>query len=158
MKRVVIVVWLALGQLLFWLGWPVLYTFFHNSSRVRVILRHNNEILLVQPWYSAGQWQIPGGGVKQVETHIQAALREVKEETGISLQANQLHQLGRPVQVREKYIPFRATLYAAELSKKPLVKTAQLEIVSSRWMNLDNINMLSLQQSSLQALGRLEKQ
>ncbi len=158
MKWAVLMVWLGLGQLLFWIGWPVLFLTFRNSSRVRVIIRHNDEILFVQPWYSAGQWQIPGGGVKANESHTQAALREVREETGISLQANQLHQLGRPVRVRERYIPFQATLYAAELSHKPRVKTAQLEIVGSKWINGKNIRTLSLPDSSSQALARLEKQ
>lgn len=41
-----------------------------------------HQILLVQDRH--GRWCLPKGGVEAGETHEQAALREVKEETGIS--------------------------------------------------------------------------
>lgn len=42
-----------------------------------------------------GSYQVPGGVVKLGEKPIEAALREVKEETGLTLQANHLRFLGR---------------------------------------------------------------
>lgn len=34
-----------------------------------------------------GEWDIPGGAVEENESYIQAVIREIKEETGISLPA-----------------------------------------------------------------------
>lgn len=46
------------------------------------MLIHKNKILLVRHWYNP-LWVMPGGGIKKNETPEQAAIRELKEETGI---------------------------------------------------------------------------
>ncbi|XP_048598027.1 nudix hydrolase 10 isoform X5 [Brassica napus] len=60
------------------------------SHRVRVgavVLNHNKEILVVQEKYGllrgSGVWKIPTGVVDEGEDIFAAAIREVKEETGI---------------------------------------------------------------------------
>ena len=52
---------------------------------VRVVVRHESEILLVRHAYGAAAWGIPGGGVKKGEDPLEAAVRETREETGIRL-------------------------------------------------------------------------
>lgn len=39
--------------------------------------------------WAAGLWEVPGGGVLAGETPLQGALREVREEVGLSLQPEQ---------------------------------------------------------------------
>jgi len=51
---------------------------------VRVMMIQNNQALLVRQTYMDG-WFMPGGGVKRGETSDQAARREVREETGATL-------------------------------------------------------------------------
>ena len=45
------------------------------------IIIHKNKVLLVQ--HNAGHWDFPKGHIKENETEIQTAIREVKEETNI---------------------------------------------------------------------------
>src|SRR4029077_19170102 len=52
---------------------------------VRVIVRDDQgRVLLVRHTYSPG-WHFPGGGVNKRETAVDAAVREVREETQIEL-------------------------------------------------------------------------
>lgn len=48
---------------------------------VRVIAVQDNKILLVRHTYKVN-WHLPGGGVKRTETLVEAAIRELYEETG----------------------------------------------------------------------------
>lgn len=48
-----------------------------------VIVRDCASFLLVKHGYGENLWSLPGGGVKQGEIVIQAARRELAEETGI---------------------------------------------------------------------------
>jgi len=52
-----------------------------GNSAFAVILRRDR-VLLVQPWLKR-RWQLPGGSLEPGETPWKAALREVKEETGM---------------------------------------------------------------------------
>ena len=52
-----------------------------RNSAFAVILRQDR-VLLVQPWLKR-RWQLPGGAIEAGETPWKAALREVKEETGM---------------------------------------------------------------------------
>lgn len=47
-----------------------------------IVLEKKGEYLILQ--YSAGHWDLPKGHVEEGESDEQAALRELKEETGIS--------------------------------------------------------------------------
>ena len=60
---------------------------------VFVIVRSLNSILLVRHNYGEGLWSLPGGGVKQGEVVIDAARRELREETSIEEVAT-LKQIG----------------------------------------------------------------
>lgn len=57
---------------------------------VKVIARDlEGRVLLVKPKYRE-YWHIPGGGVDESEGVIEAALRELKEETNVSATADEL--------------------------------------------------------------------
>jgi len=52
---------------------------------VRIILERDGRIFLVRHWYAPGVWTLPGGGINRGETINEAAIREVKEETGYTV-------------------------------------------------------------------------
>lgn len=53
------------------------------KRRATVIYRQEGQILFVRKRRS--KWNLPGGRIERDETPLQAALREMSEETGISL-------------------------------------------------------------------------
>lgn len=66
------------------------------SVRLRsaVYIEHGSHVLLVHdPVYRGGCWILPGGGVEFDETTVQAAEREVFEETGLTIKVRQLWRI-----------------------------------------------------------------
>ncbi len=52
----------------------------NHREAVRAVISQNNRILLVQS--NRGDYKFPGGGVEEGESHSDALIREVAEETG----------------------------------------------------------------------------
>jgi 8-oxo-dGTP diphosphatase len=50
-----------------------------------VIVNDEGHVLLVKQSYGHFNWELPGGGVEPGESAAQAVLREVREETGLSV-------------------------------------------------------------------------
>lgn len=48
-----------------------------------LVFNQDGKILLVRLSYAHQQWTLPGGGVENGETFIEAAHRELEEETGV---------------------------------------------------------------------------
>lgn len=62
-----------------------------------VYLEYNENILLLHRQNNKSQgnkWGIPGGKVEKNETSLQAAIREVKEETGYDISKQQIEHVG----------------------------------------------------------------
>lgn len=60
---------------------------------VGCIIEHNGKFLIL--YRKEGVCGLPGGKVENGETDVEALLREVKEETGLLVDANKLEPLGR---------------------------------------------------------------
>jgi 8-oxo-dGTP pyrophosphatase MutT (NUDIX family) len=62
----------------------------HGGARA-IIIDEQNQILLVSHHYPERDlWMPPGGGIEVSETSFDAAIREVKEETGLDVKIKKL--------------------------------------------------------------------
>lgn len=81
-----------------------------NSYRVSAgaLIEHSGKLLLVRHTKPDAYdfWVAPGGGVKGSETYEDAAKREVKEETGLSVEVGQLLYIEDLVSPQCRYVKF----------------------------------------------------
>lgn len=120
------------------------------SCGVIIIDKTTRQILACHPSlhsYKPGNWDIPKGHLEKDETHIQAALRELKEEAGITLNESDLYDCGIFLYTKYKdlhlyvaecdvFLPeLKCTTYFCFEGRQPL------EVDSYRLINDDQTNM-----------------
>jgi 8-oxo-dGTP pyrophosphatase MutT (NUDIX family) len=132
-------IWLLAGQAFFWLTLPALFVYLLFGKRTRVILRVGEEFLAVKAWHGSGRWQLPGGGLHRGEPSITGALRELVEETGITLADHDLALVQADVR-SQGWLRFRFDVYAAQLAAKPQVMLQRSELVDYTWLPLNEGN------------------
>ena len=57
----------------------------YDNIRTRVIVIHNHSLLLLPPVDPTSAWRLPGGGLEPHESLADCAVREVYEETGLTV-------------------------------------------------------------------------
>ncbi len=103
---------------------------------VRVIVVDERRVLLVAHWYAPWAWTLPGGGVSKNESPEDAAMREVREETGLRVRS-----LGGTVGTYEGTwgrhdlaVVYWTGDFEGSLALKP-----NLEIMARSWFDIDTL-------------------
>jgi 8-oxo-dGTP diphosphatase len=130
----------SLGRLAYSTVRPLLKVYITpKHHRVRVLLLNDqNEVLLVRSWLGHQRWTLPGGGIRRSESPRQAAIREVEEETGISLQAvEQLGSFTNPFPESR----YTVACFTTNIPKKEpyLARHRRLEVLDIGWFPLGKL-------------------
>ncbi|MEO8784767.1 MAG: NUDIX hydrolase [Candidatus Saccharimonadales bacterium] len=131
-------VWPQLGKLTFWLGWPALWVYLRIGWRTRILVVADGKLLLVKSWLGTSQWGLPGGGLHAKEEPVAGALRELKEETSLKLNPDQLKFLYKG-KAHHHGLGFRYWCYVVELPKPLPIRKQQLEITNVAWRPIANL-------------------
>lgn len=101
---------------------------------VGALVERNEELLLVR---QGGQWMLPGGGVEPGESHAEALVRELAEETGLAVDPGPLRAVVENSYVHdEETVGFHFALYGATTDSRTVTEDpglAEEEIESVEW-------------------------
>ncbi|MFE1090192.1 NUDIX domain-containing protein [Streptomyces albidoflavus] len=110
-----------------------------------VVLSADGHLLLIRRRWAPfeGCWALPGGHVDAGETSQAAAVRELAEETGITVPSREFSQLGvydEPSRdPRGRYVTVAHTATVAE----PLTPAPDDDALEARWFTLDDLPELA---------------
>ncbi|MGW1596970.1 NUDIX domain-containing protein [Streptomyces sp. NPDC002343] len=118
-----------------------------------VVLLAAGHVLLIERGWAPfkGRWALPGGHVDKEETSLEAAARELEEETGIPVPAADLRQVGafdapgRDPRGRYVTVAYTATL------PTPLTPTAGDDATFARWWPLTALPDLAFDHADILA-------
>src|SRR3990167_10335835 len=128
--------WRRFGSAAYFITWPLIYVYVViTTARARVLLVHNDDILVVKNWLGAGNWALPGGGLERGESAQQATIREVKEELGIAIEQAALIDLGRHSSNSFGHMPSKYYLFAVQLQERPQLTVQESEITAHDWLS-----------------------
>lgn len=122
----------VLGKLVYFFGYPLFRMLIRNTDRAYVAVVYDNSILLTKNWLGfQKKWRLAGGGVRAGEDIRLAARRELFEEVGISVDANELELLSiEPLESRFRY---RYHLFVYNPDKKPGIACDEREILEAKF-------------------------
>ena len=145
-----------IGEILYWVGLPLLVLLLRRSERTRVALWHDEQLLVVKNWIGNGKWSLPGGGLHKNEPAVDGALRELREETGIVLTGHDMQLEGRYCQ-GSRLGGFTYTLFAVKLADRPAIDKQRLEIIDAQWLSAAALRSHAHNDDVAAALAALEK-
>lgn len=122
-----------------------------------IVMTRDNQVLLIQRKNEPcrGQWAFPGGFMNIDETAEAAAVRELQEETGITLSETDVFQVGAYTAVdrdpRERVITIA---YLAEIDAPVPVKGSD-DAARAQWFPLDALPPLAFDHAEILLDARL---
>ena len=116
-------------------------------------LEVKKKLLMLQTGFGkahAETWGLPGGKLEKGESALEAASRELLEETGIYLETSSFFPLGA-LYIRKPEIDFIFHMFKVGLDQYPTVTLSE-EHLEYRWVNFEESQKLRLMVGALEVL------
>ena len=125
--------WQTLGTIAFWTSWPLIYLYLAGTQRSKILVIAEGRVLVVKSWLGPGSWSLPGGGLHRGEEPLDGVLRELQEETGLSLPGEQVRPLFSGV-VRQHGLSVRYRCFVLQLPEVLALRPQRFEITDAQWL------------------------
>lgn len=133
--------------------------FFANVEVVACYLEQDDKLLLLQSSNDKSEkarWGVPAGKLEKGETPLEGAIRELKEETGIEVQENQIYYLGA-LYIRKPDVDYVYHLFQVQVEKLPKIQLSA-EHQNYAWASFEDLENWPLMAGAKQALYFYQKQ
>jgi len=145
----------SLYRILYQFAYPVMKLYWHFFKQAthgaQVAVWVDNSVLLIRNSYRS-EYCFPGGHINQNETALQAAVRELREETGIHVNAKQLQQI-KKITFQRNGVTCTDRIFKCQLNTIPNIKIDNREVVEAFFVSIPDCNALSLQNSVYKILS-----
>lgn len=128
-------------------------TYKRPESVLVIVCTRAGEFLLLRRTHPKGFWQSVTGSLEPMESPLKAAVRELREETGLSVTPGRLTDLRHNVRFpilpawRARYAPSvhynREHWFVLELPGRRLIRRSREEHLEHRWLSADHAAALA---------------
>lgn len=126
-------------------------------AAVGAVVVDNGKVLLIRRGKPPrpGQWSLPGGGQELGESYIEAAIREVREETGLAIEVLGLIDVVDSI-TRDESGRVRFHYLLADVVARPVGGTLQAggDASEARWFSSEEVFALPLWSETIRVIRK----
>lgn len=136
---------------MFFCAWVAFFVYLRvGQGRTRVVVVHEDKVLVMKQWISSGKWSLPGGGIHKGESMAGGAVRELYEETRLKLDPRQLTHIGRGT-YRKYGHRFEYHVFATSVGSA-FVRAQRIEVSELAWVRPGELRASNASPDTLHAL------